>query len=47
LTRGRDATLRERLGREARGAVLPRFGVDRYVTSVTDLYDRLLRENVA
>ena len=40
-----DATLRERLGLEARGAVLPRFGVDRYVTSVTDLYDRLLREN--
>jgi glycosyltransferase involved in cell wall biosynthesis len=42
-----DSTLRERLGREARASVLPRFGVDRYVTSVTDLYDRLLRENAA
>jgi glycosyltransferase involved in cell wall biosynthesis len=42
-----DATLRERLGREARAAVLPHFGVDRYVSSVTALYDRLIREQAA
>jgi glycosyltransferase involved in cell wall biosynthesis len=41
-----DAALRERFGREAQASVLPRFGVDRYVNSVTDLYDRLLREHV-
>ena len=37
-----DASLRQRLGRDARAAVLPRFGVDGYVSSVTHLYDRLL-----
>jgi glycosyltransferase involved in cell wall biosynthesis len=42
-----DATLRERLGREARAAVLPHFGVDRYVASVAALYDRLIREHAA
>jgi len=33
---------RQRLGTAAREYVLPRFGVDRYVTSVVALYDRLL-----
>ena len=42
-----DATLRDRLGRDGQASVLPRFGVDRYVASVTDLYDRLLREHAA
>jgi len=37
-----DAALRERLGREARNSVLPRFGVDRYVDAIAGLYDRLL-----
>jgi glycosyltransferase involved in cell wall biosynthesis len=40
-----DSSLRERLGRDARASVLPRFGVDRYVASVTTLYDRLLQEH--
>jgi glycosyltransferase involved in cell wall biosynthesis len=39
-----DAALRERLGREARHSVLPRFGVDRYVDSIVGLYDRLLEQ---
>jgi glycosyltransferase involved in cell wall biosynthesis len=42
-----DPMLRERLGREAQASVLPRFGIDRYVSSVTDLYDLLLREHAA
>jgi glycosyltransferase involved in cell wall biosynthesis len=42
-----DAGLRERLGRTGQASVLPRFGVDRYVSSVTDLYDRLLRERAS
>ena len=37
-----DRPLRERIGRDARASVLPRFGVDRYVDSVVTLYDRLL-----
>jgi glycosyltransferase involved in cell wall biosynthesis len=40
----RDASLRARLGSAARARVLPRFGVDGYVASVTELYDRLLIE---
>ncbi len=40
-----DANLRGRLGRDGRAAVLPRFGVDRYVRAVTQLYDRLLNES--
>jgi glycosyltransferase involved in cell wall biosynthesis len=36
-----DAELRARLGRDARASVLPRFGVDQYVTAVVGLYDRL------
>jgi glycosyltransferase involved in cell wall biosynthesis len=41
-----DADFSERLGREARAWVLPRFGVDRYVDAVVALYDTLL-ERVA
>jgi glycosyltransferase involved in cell wall biosynthesis len=37
-----DAGFRERVGRDARASVLPRFGVDRYVQAIADLYDRLL-----
>jgi glycosyltransferase involved in cell wall biosynthesis len=37
-----SADLRERLGAAARDFVIPRFGVDRYVASVTALYDQLL-----
>ena len=37
-----DPDLRRRIGADARAAVLPRFGVDRYVDSVVALYDRLL-----
>ena len=37
-----DADLRRSLGRQARDFVLPRFGFDRYITSITALYDRLL-----
>lgn len=38
----RDGDLRTRLGRNARAFVLPRFGVDGYVDSIVNLYDRLL-----
>jgi glycosyltransferase involved in cell wall biosynthesis len=34
----------QRFGRAARASVLPRFGVDRYVASVVNLYDSLLGE---
>ena len=37
-----DAELRARVGREARASVLPRFGVDKYVDSIVNLYDELL-----
>jgi glycosyltransferase involved in cell wall biosynthesis len=37
-----DPDLRRRFGDDARAAVLPRFGVHRYVESVTSMYDRLL-----
>jgi glycosyltransferase involved in cell wall biosynthesis len=40
----RDAGLRSRLGSAAKARVLPRFGVDGYLASVTNLYDRLLIE---
>jgi glycosyltransferase involved in cell wall biosynthesis len=39
-----DAALRERMGQAGRASVLPRFGVEKYVDSVTRLYDRLLGE---
>jgi len=39
-----DGELRSRLGQSARAFVLPRFGVDGYVASITSLYDRLLAE---
>ncbi|MEO8678931.1 MAG: glycosyltransferase [Vicinamibacterales bacterium] len=39
-----DPHLRANLGEAARAFVLPRFGVDGYVKSVTALYDRLLVE---
>ena len=42
-----DAALREQVGRAARAAALPRFGVDGYVTAVTRLYDRLLKRRAA
>jgi glycosyltransferase involved in cell wall biosynthesis len=42
-----DPALCERLARAARAAVLPRFGVDRYVESVVALYDRLLARRLA
>jgi glycosyltransferase involved in cell wall biosynthesis len=38
----KDGELRARLGRNARAFVLPRFGVDGYVDSIVNLYDRLL-----
>lgn len=37
-----DASLRRSLGERARAFVLPRFGVEKYVDSITGLYDRLL-----
>ena len=42
-----DPDLRRQFGDEARAAVLPRFGVDRYVESVASLYDRLLLQESA
>jgi glycosyltransferase involved in cell wall biosynthesis len=42
-----DEAARERLGREARASVLPRFNVDGYVRSIVALYDRLLAEVAA
>ena len=39
-----DAALRQRMGRDARDSVLPRFGVDRYVASVVGVYDQLLKK---
>ena len=41
-----DPELRHSLGATAREFVLPRFGVDEYVRSVTALYDRLLAERL-
>jgi len=37
-----DPALRRSAGEAARAYVRPRFGVDQYVSSITDLYDRLL-----
>ena len=37
-----DPALRRSAGEAARTYVRPRFGVDQYVSSITDLYDRLL-----
>jgi glycosyltransferase involved in cell wall biosynthesis len=37
-----DAAFRQRLGRDARASVLPRFGIEKYVDSIAGLYDRLL-----
>jgi glycosyltransferase involved in cell wall biosynthesis len=37
-----DGALRRSLGERARSFVLPRFGVEKYVDSITSLYDRLL-----
>lgn len=37
-----DASLRRSLGEAARAFVRPRFGVEKYVQSITGLYDRLL-----
>lgn len=37
-----DGELRRSLGEQARAFVLPRFGFDQYVQSMTSLYDRLL-----
>ena len=37
-----DNTLRARLGEEGRAFVRPRFGVDRYIASITTLYNNLL-----
>lgn len=36
-----NAGLRQALGQRARDVVLPRFGFDRYITSIAALYDRL------
>jgi glycosyltransferase involved in cell wall biosynthesis len=38
---------RARIGRAGRDSVLPRFGIDKYVDSVTRLYDRLLGQAAA
>ncbi|MBY0493468.1 MAG: glycosyltransferase [Cyanobacteria bacterium] len=37
-----DPSLRSQLGEAAREFVRPRFGIDGYVSSITNLYDRLL-----
>ena len=42
-----DEPLRARMARDARAAVLPRFGIDRYVDSIVGLYDRLLEGEAA
>ena len=42
-----DSARAARVGRAAREFVLPRFGVDEYINSVSGLYDRLLRERAA
>jgi len=42
-----DPDRRRRMGADARAAVLPRFGVDRYVESIVSLYDRLLSQEGA
>jgi len=39
-----DPDLRRRMGADARAAVRPLFGVDRYVESIVSLYDRLLAQ---
>ena len=39
-----EPALGRRLGEAARAFVLPRFGIDEYVRSMTELYDRLLVE---
>lgn len=39
-----DAPLRSRLGTAAQAFVMPRFGVDGYITAMTALYRRLLAE---
>jgi glycosyltransferase involved in cell wall biosynthesis len=42
-----DRPFAERMRQDARAAVLPRFGIDRYVDSIVGLYDRLLEREVA
>jgi len=42
-----DRGLAGRMAHDARAAVLPRFGIDRYVESIVGLYDRLLEREVA
>jgi glycosyltransferase involved in cell wall biosynthesis len=42
-----DPQLSRRIGDAARAEVLPKFGVDGYVSAITGLYDRLLRERAA
>jgi glycosyltransferase involved in cell wall biosynthesis len=42
-----DASLRHRLGADACAAVRPRFNVDRYVSSIVNIYDRLLAGKAA
>jgi glycosyltransferase involved in cell wall biosynthesis len=42
-----DRVFAEQMGHDARAAVLPRFGIDRYVESIVGLYDRLLEREVA
>ena len=37
-----DGPLRDRMARDAKASVLPRFGVEKYVASVAGLYDELL-----
>ncbi|HJU44843.1 MAG TPA: glycosyltransferase [Vicinamibacterales bacterium] len=41
-----DRRLQSQLGEQAKAFVLPRFGVDGYVASITGLYRRLLAEKV-
>jgi glycosyltransferase involved in cell wall biosynthesis len=42
-----DAAVRARIGQCARADVLPRFGVERYVSAVTELYDHLVAGSLA
>jgi glycosyltransferase involved in cell wall biosynthesis len=42
-----DGPLRNRMASEAKAFVLPRFGVDKYVASVSGLYDTLVAENAS
>jgi hypothetical protein len=39
-----DPAFRHQIAVDGQASVLPRFGVERYVQSIVDLYDDLLRK---